>query len=83
MKNKLILWVAMMLVCMTGMARASENLLPRPQQVTVSGGNFRMGKIKLNTPVWQEEWENFIVQAGGKLTDKATKHITVTLVPQV
>ena len=83
MKKKFILCLAMLMVCVVGMARVSENLLPKPQQITTLGGSFQMGKIVLSTPVLQTEWEAFIAQAGGTVVDKSARKIEVKLVPEV
>ena len=42
-----------------------------------------MGKVMLETPVLQSEWEALIAQAGGTLVDKSTRKIEVKLVPEV
>ena len=83
MKNKFSLWLVLMCVCMSVQAGAIENLLPKPQQITAKSGSFRMGRVKLTTPVWQEEWESFIAEAGGAVVDKSSREIIVKLVPQV
>ena len=83
MKKKFILCLAMLMVCVVGMARISENLLPKPQQIVTMGGSFQMGKVVLSTPVLQTEWEEFVTQAGGTIVDKSARKIEVKLVPEV
>ena len=83
MKKKFILCLAMLMVCVVGMARISENLLPKPQQMITMGGSFQMGKVVLSTPVLQTEWEEFVTQAGGTIVDKSARKIEVKLVPEV
>ena len=83
MKNKIALWVGMMLVCMTTMAQKVSDLLPKPQQVSVSGGAFTMGKVSVETPVMQSEWNDFVQQAGGEAVEKASKKIVVKLLPEI
>ncbi|MBR4937128.1 MAG: beta-N-acetylhexosaminidase, partial [Bacteroidaceae bacterium] len=58
-------------------------MLPVPQHMQVQGGSFQIGKVKLATPVLQAEWESFIAQAGGEVSDKASHLIQVKLVPEV
>ena len=83
MKNKFTLWLVLMCVCMSVQAGVIDNLLPKPQQVTAKGGSFRMGNVKLTTPVWQEAWADFIAEAGGTVVDKSSREIVVKLVPEV
>ena len=83
MKNKFVLWLSMMFVCIAMMAKPSDKLLPMPQQITVKGGSFTMGKVMLETPVLQSEWEALIAQAGGTLVDKSARKIEVKLVPEI
>ena len=83
MKNKFSLWLVLMCLCLTVQAGVIENLLPKPQQIIAKGGNFRVGNVKLTTPVWQEEWKNFIAEAGGAVVDKSAREIVVKMVPQI
>ena len=83
MKNSLCLWMVMMLVCTTMMAKSEKNLLPLPQQMTVTGGNYTIGKVTLETPVWESEWQQFISDAGGSVVEKSSQKIVVKLVPEV
>ena len=83
MKNKFVLWLSMMFVCIAMMAKPSDKLLPMPQQLMVKGGSFTMGKVMLETPVLQSEWEALIAQAGGTLVDKSARKIEVKLVPEI
>ena len=83
MKNKLFLWLAMMLVCVAAVAGVSDNLLPKPQQITPKGGSFTLGKVMLETPVLQAQWQQLIAEAGGEIAPKAARRIEVKLVPEV
>ena len=83
MKNKFSLWLVLMCVCLSVRAGVIDNLLPKPQQITAKGGSFRMGNVKLTTPVWQEAWADFIAEAGGTVVDKSSREIVVKLVPQI
>ena len=83
MKNKLFLWLAMMLVCVAAVAGVSDNLLPKPQHFTPKGGSFTLGKVTLETPVLQAQWQQLIAEAGGEIAPKAARRIEVKLVPEV
>ena len=83
MKNKFSLWLVLMCICLSVRAGVIDNLLPKPQQITAKGGSFRMGNVKLTTPVWQEAWADFIAEAGGTVVDKSSREIVVKLVPQI
>lgn len=65
-------------------ARAGEyHLLPQPQVFTPLGNDFVLGKVKLSTPVLQQEWEAFVLERGGSLDDKARAGIEVKLLPSL
>ena len=83
MKKTLVLCLVMVLTCIGAVAKSSKNLLPMPQQITVSGGSFTIGKIVLETSVLQPEWQKFIVDAGGEIVSKSSRKIEVKLVPEV
>lgn len=83
MKNKLVLWLVMMLACVSLMAKSQVVLLPKPQQMVTKGGSFTVGKVMLETPVLQSEWEEFITDAGGVIVPKSSRKIVVKLVPEV
>lgn len=76
--------MAMMLVCVTSMAQAGFNpLLPVPQQYKETGKDFTMGKVKLSTSVLKSEWEVFVVNGGGEVTDRTSAEIKVEIVPSI
>ena len=83
MKNKWFLWVAMLAVSISAYAGNVANLLPKPQHVVATGGSFSIGKVKLSTPVLQEEWMDFIAQGGGEVSERSSKQIVVRLVAEV
>lgn len=58
-------------------------LLPLPQQYKETGRDFSMGKVKLFAPVLQPEWENFIRNAGGEITDRASSAIRIEMVTDI
>lgn len=59
------------------------SLLPMPQRFTPSSSNFMLKQVKLSTPVLQQEWENFVVERGGVIDNKANTSIVVNLVPSL
>ena len=83
MKKTLVLCLVMVLVCIGAVAKSSKNLLPMPQQITVSGGSLTIGKVALETSVLQPEWQKFIAEAGGEIVPKSSRKIEVKLVPEV
>ena len=83
MKNKCFLWFALRWICVSLQATSIENLLPKPQQVTVTGGSFTIGKVSLETPVLQSVWEEFIVNVGGEIVQRSSRQIVVKLLPRV
>lgn len=84
MKHKFACFMAMMLVCVTSMAQAGFNpLLPVPQQYKETGKDFTMGKVKLSTSVLKSEWEVFVVNGGGEVTDRTSAEIKVEIVPSI
>ena len=83
MKKRMTLWLGLILVCVVAMARPSENLLPMPQKMVLAGSTFTMDKVMLETPVLTSEWNEFVQQAGGKVVEKASKVVSVRLVPVV
>lgn len=65
-------------------AWAEDNhLLPQPQKFTPTHINFRLEKVKLSTPVLQQEWEAFISEMGGAVSSKASAAIEVKLLPSL
>lgn len=58
-----------------------NHLLPEPQQYSSLKSDFTLGKVRLSTPVLQQEWKNFILERGGVTTDNASSIIEVSLVP--
>ena len=81
--KKLTLMMVMLLASVVAFAQSANNLIPTPQLVKYAGGTFVMGKVVLDTPVWQEEWENWITEAGGEAVTKSSRKIAVKLVPEI
>lgn len=82
MKNKLTLIILLLINLYTfSVVRAGENhLLPQPQKFTPSRINFLLDKVRLSTPVLQQEWEAFVLEMGGTITAKSSSVIEVKLV---
>lgn len=60
-----------------------EHLLPKPQQVEANGEHFSLRKVQLLTPVLQMQWDNFIAEMGGTISDKAKQRIEVEFVADI
>lgn len=60
-----------------------DHLLPKPQQVEANGEHFSLRKIQLLTPVLQMQWDNFIAEMGGSISDKAKQCIEVEFVADI
>ncbi len=68
----------------SSVAKAGDNhLLPQPQKFTPSHTSFQVNKVKLSTPVLQQEWEAFIAEMSGTVSPKATAVIEVRLLPSL
>lgn len=59
------------------------HLLPKPQKLTTTHAKFNLSKVKLTSTVLQEQWEQFIADAGGTCTQQATREIDIRLLPQL
>lgn len=59
------------------------HLLPQPQHIEVNGQKFSIGKIKLSTPVLQQQWNEFISEIGGKITEKSNYSIEIEMVTDI
>lgn len=82
MRNKItpliILFIG--LYTMTSVVRADEyHLLPEPQKFISLNGNFALGKVKVITPVLQQEWINFLTDRNGVMNDQSRAVIEVSL----
>lgn len=82
MINKLILTFFLLInLHTTFVVRAGGNhLLPPPQNMSSFPTGFILDKVKLSTPVLQQDWEAFVLERGGNLTEKSSSAITVKLV---
>ncbi len=85
MKNKFILLIYFIINLYTSsVAKAGDNhLLPQPQKFTPSHTSFQVNKVKLSTPVLQQEWEAVIAEMSGTVSPKATAVIEVRLLPSL
>lgn len=60
---------------------AQENrLLPLPQKCSFTPERFVLGKVKLETPVLQQQWQAFIQEKGGVIDQQASARVVVRLV---
>ncbi len=76
--------MGMLLVCTMLMAQAGLcPLLPMPQDYKATGKTFTLGKVRLETPVLQADWEKFVTEAGGVVTDRASAEIKVEIVSAI
>lgn len=65
-------------------ATASEvNLLPRPQQVEYTAKWYKLGDVRLVTPVHADDYVAFVEAAGGHIKEKAPRSIEVRLVDRL
>ncbi|WP_461826892.1 family 20 glycosylhydrolase [Dysgonomonas sp.] len=69
-----------LLFCPSFLFAGIDDLLPMPRQVKKNGQFFPLNKVKLSTPVFEEEWSDLIVSTGGKLSQSAQAEIVVTFV---
>ena len=64
-------------------AQHGENLLPKPQQIEVKKGSFRLDRVSLCTPVLTEMLTHMLTEWGGIIDEKASAVINVKLVPSL
>lgn len=84
--KKLIFLLCLSALCLRLNAQAQGNgfhLLPKPQKLTTTHAKFNLSKVKLTSTVLQEQWEQFIADAGGTCTQQATREIDIRLLPQL
>jgi len=62
---------------------AESQLLPLPQKCTFNGMRLVVGKVRLHTPVLEQEWKEIWKQWGGKVEEQANTTIVVKLVPEL
>ena len=84
MKNTVARFVLVSLLLVFSTVKASNlNLLPKPQQIVLGKEKFQVGKVDLKTPVLVSQWEEFIRESGGEISDKATQKLEVRLVDKL
>lgn len=84
--KKLIFLLCLSALCLCLNAQAQGNgfhLLPKPQKLATTHAKFNLGKVKLTTTVLQEQWKQFIADAGGTCTQQATREIDIRLLPHL
>lgn len=85
MRNKLtlLLYIFINLFIFSVVRAGDCHLLPQPQKMTLSHAGFRMDKVKLSTPVLQQEWEALVLEMGGTVSPEAGRSIEVKLLPSL
>lgn len=81
-----LLCLSALCLCLNAPAQAQGNgfhLLPKPQKLTTTHAKFNLSKVKLTSTVLQEQWEQFIANAGGTCTQQATREIDIRLLPHL
>lgn len=58
-------------------------LLPRPQQIIRSGRGFHATVVRISTPMLQKEWETFVAERGGVVSEQARPLIEVKQVAEI
>ena len=81
MKYILLFWWLVSFTVVTD--AAGHHLLPVPQKCVYTGGAFVVGKVRLETPVLQDDWTRFIQQNGGSVDPRAAHSIVVKIVSQM
>lgn len=85
-KLTLLLCLSALCLCLNAQTQAQGSgfhLLPKPQKLTTTHAKFNLSKVKLTSTVLQEQWEQFIADAGGTCTQQATREIDIRLLPQL
>ena len=83
-KHTLFIYFFFINLCTISVVWAGEgHLLPQPQKFTPNHVNFKMERVKLSTPVLQQEWEAFIKEMGGSVSSKTSSIIEVKLLPSL
>lgn len=85
-KLTLLLCLSALCLFLNAQTQAQGNgfhLLPKPQKLTTTHAKFNLSKVKLTSTVLQEQWEQFIADAGGTCTQQATREIDIRLLPQL
>lgn len=78
MKCNFLLFIFIFLVNWT--LGANDHLLPKPQRYTLSSQSFKLDKVKVLSPVLQNDWKDFIAEMGGSIDTAANRFIEVRLV---
>lgn len=80
---RILSWLFALLACISTGAQTHPVLLPEPQIYQKSDRCFTMGRVRLVTPVLEEELTRFITESGGTLAEEASRKIEVVLVPAI
>lgn len=77
--RRYILFLLNLLIVATVFA-GNVHLLPLPQSCRFTKERFFLGRVKLETPVLQQQWRDFLQRNGGVLDEQAKQVITVKIV---
>lgn len=80
---RILSWLFALLACISAGAQTHPVLLPEPQIYQKSDCCFTMERVRLVTPVLEEELTCFITESGGTLAEDASRKIEVVLVPVI
>lgn len=66
MVNQWLFRILVIILMVPLLVRANnDHLLPKPQQYTLSSQSFKLDKVKVLSPVLQNDWKDFIAEMGG------------------
>ncbi|MDO4229502.1 MAG: family 20 glycosylhydrolase [Capnocytophaga sp.] len=60
-----------------------DHLLPKPQQIEANGERFLLRNVQISTPILLTEWQNFITEIGGNISQKSTQIVEIKLVTDI
>lgn len=75
-----VCWLLGLFCTLSLWANDRDHLLPKPQQYTLSSQSFKLDKVKVLSPVLQNDWKDFIAEMGGSIDTAANCFIEVRLV---
>lgn len=75
--------VILILFCCSSVFATDIHLLPLPQRCTLTSERFVLGTVRLETPVLEQQWQEFLKERGGVIEQQAAAGITVTLVSEL
>ena len=78
-----VLLLCCWLTISVGYAKPVDNLLPKPQRLEFGNADFRLGKVRLETPVLQQTLETLLSEWGATIDAGAKASVEVKLVPSL